>query len=296
MNKGSKAFGYEWMVKYTPQGLWIEGKGIYLWLAFFFTEIFAGVCFISLFLNLEAGLLVGWLGALLVGGFFHMLYLGKATRGWRILFKFSTSELSRGLWIIMFFGLIGFLQIVPLVAPGLPWAWNAPLLKVLMGIVSILVIIHGFTTMSVVKALPMWNSPMLIPLSLASGVWVGSQIVMMVLLALGSELASAEIWARWSLFFYMGTLLIYLWGGMHTTDTSRASIKRLLAGDCSVYFYTGAIALGIVIPLLITLAVWGRAPASLSGALLFLRFLSVFIGDAIMRYALMKAPYYAPLI
>ena len=58
MNKGSKALGYEWMVKNTPQEVWIEGKGIYLWLAFFFTEIFAGVCFISLFLNLGAGLLV----------------------------------------------------------------------------------------------------------------------------------------------------------------------------------------------------------------------------------------------
>ena len=296
MNKGSKALGYEWMVKNTPQEVWIEGKGLYLWLAFFFTEIFAGVCFISLFLNLGAGLLIGWLGALLLGGFCHMLYLGKATRGWRILFKFSTSELSRGLWIIILFGVIGFLQVAPIVVSGLPWAWNAPVLKILMGIVCVLVIIHGFTTMSVVKALPMWNSPMLIPLSLASGIWVGSQIVFVVLLALGAEMAHAEIWARWSLFFYMGTLLIYLWGGMHTTQTSRASIKRLLAGDCSIYFYIGAIVLGIIIPLIITLSVWGRDPSSLSGALLLLRFLSVFIGDAIMRYALMKAPYYAPLI
>ena len=94
----------------------------------------------------------------------------------------------------------------------------------------------------------------------------------------------------------MGTLLIFLWGGMHTSETSRASIKRILAGDCAAYFYVGAVLLGIVIPLVITLAVWGRNPSSLSGALLFLRCLSVFFGDAIMRYALMKASYYAPLI
>ena len=80
MSKSSKALGYEWMVKYTPQEVWIKGKGLFLWLAFFFTEIFAGVYFISLFLGLKAGLVVGWLGALILGGIFHMLYLGKASR------------------------------------------------------------------------------------------------------------------------------------------------------------------------------------------------------------------------
>ena len=37
---------YEWMVTYTPQTEWIAGRGILLWLAFFFIELGAGMFFI----------------------------------------------------------------------------------------------------------------------------------------------------------------------------------------------------------------------------------------------------------
>lgn len=296
MNKASKVFAYDWMVKYTPQEAWIVGKGLFLWLAFFFTEVCAGVYFVSLFLNFRTGLLVGWLGALGLGGLFHLLYLGKATRSWRILLKVSTSELSRGLWIIILFGAIGFLQVVPVVISSLPWAWNNSALKIMMGIICILVIIHGFTTMSVVKALSMWNSPMMIPLSLASAIWVGSQIVVVILQLLGSDMAMAETWTRYSLFFYIGTLLIYLWGVMHASETAKASIKRLLAGEFSAYFYIGVLVIGIVIPLIITLVAWGRDLSRLGEGIILLRFLCALLGDSTMRYCIMKAPYYSPLI
>ena len=296
MTKRSKTLNYEWMVKYTPQAGWIEGKGLYLWLAFFFTEIFAGVYFLSLFLNFRAGLFTGWLGALCLGGFFHMLYLGRADRGWRILFKFSTSELSRGLWTIALFAAVGFLQLVPILLSGLPWVWHSSILKVLMGILCILVMIHGFMTMSVVKALPMWNSPMMIPLSLASGIWVGSQIVVIFLQGLGLDVALTEVWIRWAMFSYMAALLIYIWGNVHSSETARASVMRMIAGDCSAIFYIGAILLGIIIPLIITLALWGQDLSTISGGYFFLRFVCVMVGDAAMRYCIQKAPLYTPLI
>ncbi|MDB4444003.1 DMSO reductase [bacterium] len=287
---------FEWMVKYTPQEVWIVGKGLYLWLAFLFTEICAGAYFIALFLEFGVGMLVGWLGALGLGGLFHLLYLGKAMRGWRIPIKVLTSELSRGLWIIILFGAVGFFQVLPVVISNLPWTANNLVLNVLMGIICILLIIHGFTTMSVVRALPMWNSPMMIPLSLASGIWVGSQIVILLLLLVGSKMALAEAWTRWSLFFYIGTLIIYLWGGLHSSETAKASTTRLLAGNISIYFYTGVLVIGIIIPLIITLMIWGTDLIQISGGLLFLRFLGALIGDAVMRYCLMKASLYSPLI
>ena len=296
MSKETSALNYQWMVRYTPQVAWISGKGLYLWLAFFFTEIFAGAYFISLFLNLEAGLMIGWLGSLGLGGFLHMLYLGKATRGWRILFKVSSSELSRGLWIIIFFGAIGFIQLIPIVFPDLPWSCNALVLKVIAGVLCILVIIHGFTTMSVIKALPMWNSPMMVPLSLASGIWIGSQIIAVVTAIAGGNMIGSEVWTRWSLFFLIGSLLVYIWGNLHASVTAKASVKRILAGDCSVYFYVGVLVIGILIPLIITLSLWGNNVTNISVGVLVLRFLCALIGDAIMRYVLMKAPFYTPLI
>jgi formate-dependent nitrite reductase membrane component NrfD len=296
MTKGTDAFNFNWMVKYTPQTAWITGKGVYLWLAFFFAEIFAGVYFISIFMNLRSGLMVGWLGSLLLGGGFHYLYLGKADRGWRILFKVGRSELSRGLWVILFFSVIGFIQIIPIVIPGLPWSWNAPTLKILMGIISVLVIIHGFMTMSVVRALPMWNNSMMIPLSFASGLWVGSQIVGFLLMVMGAYSAMAELWCRWSLFLMMAAVLVYLWGSYHGSDTVKASIKRLFAGDCALQFYIGVLLIGICIPLIITLSVWGSDLSNVNAGLVILRLLCVLIGDAAIRYVIMKAPLYPPLV
>ena len=109
---------WEWMVKPTPQEEWIERKGIFLWLAFFFTEMGAGIYFVSLFMNCRAGWLVGWLAALVLGGLTHMAYLGKPTRGWRILLQPGKSELSRGLWVIILFAVFGFFQILPAVFSG----------------------------------------------------------------------------------------------------------------------------------------------------------------------------------
>lgn len=296
MSNRTDVLEYEWMIKYTPQEAWIKGKGAFLWLAFLLTEICAGAYLVSLFLKYQAGMIVGWLGALILGGLFHMLYLGKATRGWRILLKVSTSELSRGLWLIIFFGIVGFLQILPIVFSSLPWTAQSTMPTVFMGIICVLVIPHGFMTMGVVKALPMWNSPMMIPLSLASGIWVGSQIVILLMILGGTNALVAEDWARWSLFFYMGALLIFLWGGAHSSDTTKASIKRILAGDSSVLFYLGVLVVGIVIPLIITIVLWGNSSSNPGGGFLVLRFLCVFVGDALMRFYLMKSPLYSPLI
>ena len=75
---------YEWMIKATPQRQWIESRGILLWLAFFFSEIGAGVYFVSLISNFNNGLIAGWLMTLVLGGLIHTLYLGNPLRAWRI--------------------------------------------------------------------------------------------------------------------------------------------------------------------------------------------------------------------
>lgn len=294
--KGTKAQGYEWMVAYTPQEVWIETRGLLLYLAFFFTEIFAGAYFISILLKFKTGMIVGWVGALALGGFFHLLYLGRPTRGWRILANVSTSELSRGLWLIVLYGAIGFLHILPMVFSGLPWSWEGALLNILMGIICVFVIAHGFMTMNVVKALPMWNSSMMLPLSLSSGIWVGAQIVVLTMQILKLDMALAELWVRWSLLAYIGALIVYLWGNMNAAQTAKISIKRILAGDCSATFYMGTVGIGIVIPLIMTLSAWRTDPSTISGSYFFIRFFFVMIGDASMRYCIMKAPLYKPLI
>lgn len=294
--KTSRLMSYEWMVKHTPQEEWIEGKGILLWLAFFFSEIGAGIYFVSIFLNFKPGWLMGWLVSLVLGGFIHLAFLGKPLRTWRIFLRPVSSEISRGMWVVLLFAAIGFFQVLPVVVSGLPWSGDSSVLKVFMGILCILLITHGFSTMSVVRALPMWNSSMMLPLSLISGIWVGSQATELMHLVGGHDITLAEIWARWSLLSYMGALLIFLWGCFHSAETTRMSIKGILTGVFSAYFYVGVVAVGILIPLIITLFVWGDGATTISGGLLFLRFICVMIGDLVMRYSVMKGALYSPLI
>ena len=288
--------GYEWMVKHTPQEEWIEGKGILLWLAFFFSEIGAGIYLVSIFLNFSPGWLMGWLVSLVLGGFIHLGFLGKPLRSWRMLLRPASSEISRGMWVVLLFAVIGFFQVLPVVVSGVPWSGDSTALKVIMGILCILLITHGFSTMNVVRALPMWNSSMMLPLSLVSGIWVGSQTTELMLLIGGHDITAAEVWARWSLLSYMGALLVFLWGCLHSTETTRMSIKSILTGSSSTYFYVGVVAVGIIIPLIITLFVWANEAASVSGSLLFLRLACVMIGDLAMRYSIMKGALYSPLI
>jgi DMSO reductase anchor subunit len=284
---------FEWMVKPTPQKDWIQGPGICLWLAFFFSEIGAGLYFLSLFFNYFPGYLVGWLLTLVVGGLVHMGYLGKPQRAFRIFAKPRTSELSRGMWVILIFAILGILQMLPAVFSGLPWSGTGAGYRVVMGIVCILLIMHGFATMNVVRALPSWNSSVILPLSIISGIWVGSQILEFMFALGGQNLIAIEMWSRIFLFVYIGILIFYLWGTIHESETAAFSIKELLKGDFAMLFYLTVVVIGIIVPLLLTFIMWG---SSVVGSLVFLRLLSVLVGDVMLRYSIMRSAFYTPLL
>ena len=296
MNKISNPMPYDFMVKHTPQQAWIKGKGVFLWLAFFFSEIGAGIYFVSLFLNLPPGWLFGWLLTLVVGGGVHIAYLGKPQRGILMLLKPAKSELSRGLWVMVCFALAGFFQVAPVLFPGLPWTGTDTILKVIMGILCILLMTHGFLTMSVIRAIPLWNTSMMIPLSVVSGIWVGSQIVVIISVLATKDVNLAEIWARWSLFGLMVSLGIFMQGALQSTTAARASIMSILAGEWSTPFYVGVVGIGMVIPLIITLAIWGTDMGSVNLGILLVRGVCVVTSDLMLRYAIMKNAYYSPLI
>jgi DMSO reductase anchor subunit len=283
---GSHLKPYEWMLNATPQQEWIDRKGIFLWLAFFFTEIGAGLYFISLFYQYQPGLILGWLIALILGGGVHVLYLGNPFRAWRMLMKPKTSELSRGIWIIGIFAVLGFLQIVT--------ANFHPVFNVILGIITILIISHGFMTMQVIRALPAWSSTMVIPLSIISGGWIGCQMFQF-MAAVSSKPAaqSFELWSQVLLVVYFVSVLLYVWGTFHASDVAKESINRMLKGDLAKYFYGLVVFIGFILPLLITLKMWG---GDVSAGLIFLRLALIFAGDLAMRYVIMKSAMYPPLI
>ena len=179
---------------------------------------------------------------------------------------------------------------------NLPWTGTGQILNIIIGIICILITTHGFLTMSVVKALPVWNSSVMVPLAVISGIWVGSQVAVLMTDLLGQNLNLAELWARWSLLGFIVFLGIFLFGAAHASTASKVSIKRLLAGEWSIPFYIGVIVVGIVIPVFITVAIWHSGIGLSNSAVLFLRCVCVIIGDLMMRYGVMKNAMYSPLI
>ncbi|MBU2627739.1 MAG: DMSO reductase [Proteobacteria bacterium] len=285
---GSGLKPYEWMINPTRQRQWIDDKGIFLWLAFFFSEIGAGLYFVSLFYEYKLGLILGWLITLVLGGVIHVLYLGNPLRAWRMIAKPNTSELSRGIWIIGIFAALGFLQMVT--ASSFNIVFNT-----IMGILCLLIISHGFATMNVIRALPAWSSTMVLPLSIISGVWVGHQILQFMFAVSGSAaLASGmEAWAEAFFFVYFLCILLYVWGTFHSNEMGKESILMQGKGDLSKISFIGVGGLGILLPLILTLIMWG---GDTNGFLIFLRLASVFAGDLALRYVIMKSAVYKPLI
>jgi DMSO reductase anchor subunit len=285
---------YEWMVKVTPQREWIASQGVFLWLAFFFSEIGAGIYFVSLFSEYHMGLIVGWLITMVLGGVIHMLYLGNPFRAWRIFLKPQNSELSRGVWGIFIFGGLGFVQIALFYTPYQSLVFGIPL-KIVAGILCLIIIMHGFMTMNVMKALPSWNSSMLLPLSLVSGIWVGSQVVQYMLLLGQDTSVNMAVFERWSLLLllvYIAFILFYIMGTLHSSETAKLSVRDWIRGTGAKVFYITVLC-GMIIPLLVTFYNMG---VDVQLPLVLVRLISVAIGDMMLRYGLMKNAYYTPLI
>jgi len=285
---GSGQKPYEWMVNPTRQRQWIDEKGVFLWLAFFFSEIGAGLYFVSLFYEYKAGLVLGWLITLVLGGIIHVLYLGNPLNAWRMIMKPSTSELSRGIWIIGIFAALGFLQMIT--SGGFNFVFN-----IIMGILCLLIISHGFATMNVIRALPAWSSTMVLPLSVISGVWIGQQILQFMVGVSGSAaLASGmEIWAEVFFFAYFLCIVLYVWGTWHSNEIGKESIKMQFSGELSKISLIGVGGLALVVPLILTLIMWGGDTNSF---LILLRLVSIVAGDLAVRYVIMKSAVYKPLI
>ena len=279
---------YEWMVKYTPQKEWIEGKGILLYLAFFFIELGAGLYFVSLFFENRAGMLLGWLICLVLGGGFHFVYLGKPYRFYRAVLKPGTSWISRGIIFVAFFAVVGFIHLVA------QWSGQGSLfLTILMGVIAFLETIYAGFALSYVAAIPIWNTALLPALYTVASLWGGMGLLVVINLLSGHEVELMESWARVLLLAYGFMMVLYLLTMRYRSHVAAASIERLVKGDLAALFWGGVVLVGFVYPCLVNMMglAGGVAPGVLVTAVL-----CEGLGDLSMRYCILKSALYAPLI
>jgi formate-dependent nitrite reductase membrane component NrfD len=87
---------------------------------------------------------------------------------------------------------------------------------------------------------------------------------------------------------------VYLWNTTYSSTAAKDAIKRLIGGSLAPLFWVGVFLFGIVIPVVISLATIGsEEPAA---GLMITAVVSEIIGGLALRFAVLKAGVYQPLL
>jgi formate-dependent nitrite reductase membrane component NrfD len=275
---------------YRPQREWIEGRGVLIVVAHFFSGIGAGAWLLSACFGVRLGL---WLGLVCVGvcsGLAHLAFLGRPERFWRILRRPNASWISRGIWSIGIFLASGGAY----VGLDLPGPGRSLLLLLSLAAALGVLLYEGFVYAASV-AIPFWRTPLLPLLYVAYGVRGGAALLL-VLAALGGARFDLEAMEAIKLFVVASTgLLVALLLGSARCRGGAAerSMRRLLFGPLAPAFYGGTLLLGIVIPIGL-----GAAHAFGAGGLALLTVIGVasLLGDFYVKYCVVKAGVYVPTV
>jgi formate-dependent nitrite reductase membrane component NrfD len=235
---------------------------------------------------------IAWLCALLMG-ICYLLHLGKPLRFWRLFFKPHTSWIARGFIFIMLF--VGFTAIQLILSYWLPGTVGEVVFKVLAGIMALAQSIYTGFVLSYVRGVRFWNSAIVPILFVTCGMVGGFAIMLLISLAGNyAQIAVLENIIRIALVVYALILAVYLWNATYTDSTARESVTRLVRGNMALIFWIGVILLGIVIPVAISASSYITAEAS--SALLLTAAVSEIIGGLALRYVVLKAGIYTPLL
>ena len=286
---------YEFMVSYTPQTQWIEKGGVKLWLAFFFIELGAGMFFVASLFNDLRAMTIGWLLCAVLGGGFHLLYLGKPLRFWRMVVSsgWKTSWISRGMIFVTLFLLLGLAHML-LIQSAAPFT---PLL-VAADIFAFLTVIYGGFAMNCVNGIPLWNTALLPILYVVSGLWGGAEVTLGIALATG-EIGVGMAVEEWIRILLMGFILlipVYLMSVRYTSVAGQVSVRFMVQNEWSRLFWIAVVLLGMVIPLMAVIHSFWAGLGAVPVAFLYAAIFSGLIGDLAMRYLILKCGVYSPLI
>jgi len=283
------------MAKYTPQAEWIERRGIFLWLAFFFIELGAGMFFVASFFDSLWAMFIGWLVCAILGGGFHLLFLGKPLRFWRIVLSsgWKTSWISRGLIFVVLFLVLGLIHMALT-------KWSSPLmaLLVLTNIFAFLTVIYGGFAMNYVNGIPLWNTALLPILYVISGLWGGAEVTLGITLVTG-EIGvgiGVEEWIRILLIGFLLLIPVYLISVRYTSLTGEASVRYIVQSKWSLLFWVAVVILGMVIPLSAVISSFFIGLEASPVIFLYVAIFFGLLGDLAMRYLILRFGLYSPLI
>jgi len=284
---------YEFMVKYTQQKDWIDGRGNFIAFAFFLGGISGGLYLAASYFDSLLGQFVAWLLALCMG-VSYMVHLSKPLRFWRMFMKPGTSWIARGFIFIMLFIGLTFIQLI--LSQWVPSATAAiTTFTILAAIFAFAQSIYTGFAVSYVSAIKIWNSAIVPILFVTCGLTGGLAILLAIMMAGDhTQLVALENVTRIVLIALAVIIGVYLWNTTYSSTAARDAVKRLIGGSLAPLFWIGVFLFGIVIPIAISVATYFVENAATG--LLITAVVSEIIGGLALRFAVLKAGVYTPLL
>lgn len=279
---------YEWMVTFTPQTVWIERKGMLIWLSLYAGMLGGGTYLASIYFGSLPGMILGWLIILVIKSGLHLAHARRPGRLWRMMLRPQSSWISRGLILTGLFIVFGALQIATLML-GLGGGATI-LFMILAGISAFGIIIYTGFTMSSVGGIPFWNSALLPALFLLWALLTGGVFVT----ALGgANVEGASLGILALLITSLFLVITYLSVAAYGDPVVRESAKVVMKGRMAAVFIIGVVLVGTLIPLVA--GFYGYRTGMLPVSLSILRVFCVIVGGLSLTYTALKAGLYSPL-
>ena len=298
----SSAGKYEQLIddmraEYRPQREWSERRGLFLVGGHFLVGVAAGAWLFGLLFEMRDTLVAAYCLAAL-GGISHLAFLGRPSRVLNMVMRARTSWTSRGFFGLSMFLAGGFLYLVPILLPNPPWSSASVIAEIghalaLAGMVVMICYMGFVYTAS--KAVPCWNSPLHPLLYVAYACRGGVAVALLTMAVRGQALQPGaglvELWVA------ITAVVITLWllelrgAAFGGEAAARRSVHDLLAGRVAVYFYSGTLLVGLLVPALMI----GGFGASIPVPALAVIGLASVIGDFFTKFTTIKAGVYRPL-
>lgn len=288
----------KYMVVPTSQRQWSEGRGWFLVAAFFLGGVGGGMYLVSLYLGFAWGMLLGWLIVLLGKTTAHLLFLGRPSRFWRAFTRPNSSWISRGIIILILFTIFAALQMAPMIKEfsWLPWTSQNPVLQVLTIITALGLVSYTGFVLGEIRAIPFWNSS-IVPVLFVLYALLGGTGLTLATHPLfppdAVDIHKAERIALWLLAITAVAMIFYLDIMYRRGPGARQSMLELIKGKISPIFIFGVVVVGILVPL--SVATYGIV-VGVSSLVLMIGAICELIGGFSLRYSLLKAGKYEPLI
>ncbi len=284
---------YEFMVKPQQQKDWIDGRGNFIAFAFFLGGISGGLYMASAYFDNLVGMFVAWVLAACMG-VSYMIHLTHPMRFWRMMSKPGTSWIARGFIFIMLF--LGFTTIQLILSQWVPEATAAiTTFKVLAGVFAFAQSIYTGFAVSYVSAIKVWNTAIVPVLFVTCGLTGGLAILLAIMMGQeSSQIVALENIIRVVLIALAIIIGVYLWNTTYSSTSAREAIHRLVGGSLAPLFWIGVFLFGIIVPVAISVTTYFTGEAA--DGLLITAVVSEIIGGLALRFAILKAGMYTPLL